>query len=436
MRVCCISYKFSPAIGGAEKRAEKQSHRLHSLGHEVIIVTLRLKRDWKRVEVLGGLPVIRIGGIYKRDGQLRMGKLGQIPIGIGVLLALWQMRHHYDVIHAFQIVPPSVLAALFSSFIKKPIIISAQSAGPDERQLAQLRRLEDGTLINASGWPIDWGKDWAICGSDVALLLYIMLGGPLFLHLLRKSQAFYQALSTRCYSHLVAQGFSSDRIIMIPGSVDTEKFYPVPEKTLEHAAVGPTIMCIARLAYGKGIDVLLHAWAIMMHDCAWEHELKPNLHLVGVGSFKLQLECMARELGIQDSVQFLGLREDVVFLLQQSWGFVLPSRWEGMPNALLEAMACGLPCVATRVSGSEDIITDGVNGLLVEPERPEEMAHALRHMLEDADFAARLGQEGRKTVVDHYQLTNIVEQCLAAYRYLLKSQKGRSREENTFTREQ
>ena len=136
------------------------------------------------------------------------------------------------------------------------------------------------------------------------------------------------------------------------------------------------------------------------------------------------MERIAVELGIQDSVEFLGLRRDVVDLLQQSWGFVMPSRWEGMPNALLEAMACGLPCVATRVSGSEDVITDGVNGLLVEPEQPDQMAWALRRIIEDTDLARRLGQEGRATAIRDYQLSSIVEQCLELYRRLLKQEKN------------
>src|SRR5260370_5769990 len=90
-----------------------------------------------------------------------------------------------------------------------------------------------------------------------------------------------------------------------------------------------------------------------------------------------------------------------------------------MSNALLEAMACGLPCLATRVSGSEDIISDGVTGLLVEQEQPAEMAQALRRLIEDAELAQRLGREGRETVVRDYQLTTIVEQSVGLYRRLL-----------------
>jgi glycosyltransferase involved in cell wall biosynthesis len=132
------------------------------------------------------------------------------------------------------------------------------------------------------------------------------------------------------------------------------------------------------------------------------------------------MERIVTELGIQESVEFLGVRTDVVDLLQQSWAFVLPSRWEGLPSALTEAMACKLPCIAARVSGSEDVIIDGVNGLLVEPEQPVELAHALRRIIEDSNLAQRLAQEAYATVKRDYQLTTVTQHFLELYRRLLK----------------
>jgi len=90
-----------------------------------------------------------------------------------------------------------------------------------------------------------------------------------------------------------------------------------------------------------------------------------------------------------------------------------------MPNALLEAMACGLPCIATRVSGSEDIVQDGINGLLIEPEQPEALAQAMRRVIEDSDFAAHLAQEARATILRDYQLSRVVEKCVELYQHAL-----------------
>lgn len=86
-----------------------------------------------------------------------------------------------------------------------------------------------------------------------------------------------------------------------------------------------------------------------------------------------------------------------------------------MPNALLEAMSCGIPSIATRVSGSEDIIEDGINGLLIEPEEPAQMAQAIRRLIEDTELAQRLAEAGRATALREYQLSHAAERCLDFY---------------------
>jgi glycosyltransferase involved in cell wall biosynthesis len=220
---------------------------------------------------------------------------------------------------------------------------------------------------------------------------------------------------------LINNGFKADRIVSISGSVDTQLFQPDVALQPDAAKAERDIICVARLEFPKGIDVLLHAWHRMMCESAdWRQHLKPRLLIVGTGTLKEQIHQIARDLQLDDSVTFLGLHRDVTRLLQQSWGFVLPSRWEGMPNALLEAMACGLPCVATRVSGSEDIITDNVNGLLVESEQPAAMAQALRRIIEDRELARKLGQEARQTILREYQLRRVTEETLQFYYYILK----------------
>lgn len=240
------------------------------------------------------------------------------------------------------------------------------------------------------------------------------------IHFLKKSDAFYQVLSSRSYPYLTSQGFKAEKIVRISGGVDTEKFHPAPALRPDPTKPERDIVCVARLEYPKGIDVLLHAWSRMMREPApWHAHLKPRLLIAGIGSIEPQLQRMTAELGIQESVKFLGLCRNVIPLLQRAWAFILPSRWEGMPNALLEAMACQLPCIATRVSGSEDIIIDAFNGLLIESEQPAEMAQALCRLIEDIDLAQRIGKEGHATVVRDYELSHIVEQCVELYRSVL-----------------
>ncbi len=427
IRVCFMAFLFPPSIGGAQVRAEKQARQLQAFGHDVMIVTLRLDKSWKRTETLDGLPIVRVGGIYRRNGRLHIGRLGQLPIDIGIFLTLWRLRDHYDVIHVFQLSSIAATAALIGKLTHKPVIISIQSAGPGQTKLVELKlrgaSLMADTLTDTNFLEVN-AKDWIATVGEINSLPRLPFGKAM-LNFLRKSNVFYQVLSTRSHSYLTSHGFRAGRIVHIPGSVDTGRFQPALERRSDPASPERDIICVARLDYAKGVDVLLHSWGRMMHAPAeWRTYLKPRLLLVGDGVCRTQMERIVVELGIQDSVEFLGWQADVVDLLQQSWGFVMPSRWEGMPNALLEAMACGLPCVATRVSGSEDAITDGVNGLLVEPEQPAEMALALRRIIEDADLAQRLGQEGRARVVRDYQLPSIVERCLELYRRLLAEEKN------------
>src|SRR5258707_3463425 len=109
MRICFVAFTFSPLVGGAPVRAEKQARQLQALGHDVTVVTFRHYRQWKRKEMLDGLPVVRVGGIYRRNGQLNTGRLGYLPNIVMMVLTLSRLRHSYDVIHAFQ---PSLPAAL------------------------------------------------------------------------------------------------------------------------------------------------------------------------------------------------------------------------------------------------------------------------------------------------------------------------------------
>lgn len=418
LRVCFLSYKFAPFVGGAEVRAEKQARQLLAQGHAVTVVTLRLQKTWPKREVRDGLEVLRVGGIYNRTGQLRLGRLGHFPLDVAMFLTLWRLRHSYDVIHAFQMTTVAAVAALVGKLTHTPVIVSTQTSGPTEHPApGQDVMLMADTLPQSAILRVDF-RDWIATASEVISLPYVALGGRLVLHFLRTSPAFFQVLSRRGSSYLAAYGFPSQRIVHISGSVDTERFCPLLQAR-DPLQVERDILCVARLEYAKGVDVLIHAWGHLLHSQSLPRQVQPRLLLVGDGKSRLQLEYIARELGIQHSVKFLGKRSDVIALLQQVWGFVLPSRWEGMPNALLEAMACGLPCVATRVSGSEDLIVDGVNGLLVEPEQPAEMAEALRRLIEDPALAQRLAQEARTTVVQQYQLSHVVEQCVELYRRLL-----------------
>ncbi len=424
LRICIIAFMFAPLVGGAEVRAEKQARQLMAKGHDVTIVTLRHNKQWPQTEILDGLPIVRVGGIYSRDGILRIGRLGHFPIDILMFFTLWRLRHRFDIIHPLQISPPAAVAALIGKIAHKAIVISIPSTGPGKEQHSENALLMADTLTeklaDTSFLKVPF-KDIVV--GDIAYLSRSAFGGTQIVNWLKTTDAYYQVLSSRSYPYMTSHGFQRERLFLIPNGVDAQKFYPAPERRPDPAQPERTLICVARLQYPKGIDVLLHAWSRMMHEPAeWRAHLQPKLRLAGEGPLLPQLQRIAHELGIEDSVEFLGLRRNVIPLLQESWAFVMPSRWEGMPNALLEAMACGLPCIATRVSGSEDIIQNGINGLLIEPEQPEALAQALRRIIEDSNFATSLAQEARATILRDYQLSRVVEKCVELYRHALSQE--------------
>ncbi|MGH2506061.1 MAG: glycosyltransferase family 4 protein, partial [Ktedonobacteraceae bacterium] len=412
MRICYVAFQFWPSVGGSQAQAEKQARYLRQLGQDVIVVTLRHQKVWPARDACSTFPVIRVGGWYRRDGTLRVGRLGHIFANVQLFLTLWRLRRNYDLIHTLQLSPLAVVATMIGRLTRKPVIVGVQSTGPC-KQRGSYTLGEQPVQTDCGqeeGYPCrEVPYEQKESGGDIAALQERAWGGRWMLKYLRKSEAYYQILSSRSYIYMLQHGFRPERLVYIPNGVDTQQFYPT-EQVGRPDLSERVVLCVARLEYAKGIDVLLHAWAYMLKLPAdWRAGLHLRLYLVGSGSRRTELECLAATLEIQSSVEFLGTRRDILHLLQCAWGFVLPSRWEGMPNALLEAMACGLPCIASRVSGSEDIIEQGSNGLLVESERPEQLAHALRLLVEDANLARQLGWGGYKTVLCDYQLSSTVQ---------------------------
>jgi glycosyltransferase involved in cell wall biosynthesis len=422
LRICMVSLYYHPFVGGAETRTAKQAHQLQALGHKVIIMTARHLKELPKTEIIDGIPIFRVGGSFTRNGRLRIGRLAHIPNDILMFLQLWRMRQHYDILHNMQTSPLSAAVMLIGKLTKKPYIISIPSTGPakilgrnEARLMADTLEIQDNTILKVDYDDTNVG--------DTMNMSKTALGGSLILSFLQKSPAIYHILSQRTRGYMAANGFRADNVVHIPNGIDIDKYTPDPQRRPDLAQPERTILCVARLQYPKGIDILLHAWKRMLSEPdAWRAKIKPRLLIAGTGDLEGQLKWIASELGIEESVEFLGSRTDVIPLLQQSWGFVLPSRWEGMPNALLEAMGCGIPCIATRVSGSEDILQDGVNGLLVDPEQPAQLAVALHRLLADTPLALRLAEEGRATVVRDYQLAHIAHQFEDLYRKVLQQE--------------
>ncbi len=163
----------------------------------------------------------------------------------------------------------------------------------------------------------------------------------------------------------------------------------------------------------KGIDILLRALALIPSRFS-------RAIVVGDGPARRGLEELSRTLGLTDSVEFHGASRHVPELMANSRLFVLSSRYEGMPNALLEAMALGLPAVATAVGGVAEIMVDGETGVIVPPEDPESLARAIDGLLSDEPHADRLGRAASARVQQEFAVAAHVDGLLRVYEDALR----------------
>ena len=156
---------------------------------------------------------------------------------------------------------------------------------------------------------------------------------------------------------------------------------------------------MARFARQKDPQTLNRALALLR-----ERGLRPVLHLAGGGkeAYRRATEHLTRQLGLEEQVRFLGHHGDIPALLMSQRIFVLSTHWEGMPLALLEAMAAGCACVASLVPGVEGVIEDGRTGLMVPEADPAALAGALERLLRDPALAGRLGAAARARAIEEH----------------------------------
>ncbi len=291
------------------------------------------------------------------------------------LLRLWPP----DIIHAHAVLPGLLfsIAARRMGRRRAPIVFGSQ------RSWRSLHRFPGGGLLS-----------W---------LMY---------QLLRFGADEVIAVSEGLRQEFVRHGIPPARCHLIPNGVDVRLYESIASGAAPSSASSPRIVgTVGRLVNQKGVDVFIEAAVRVIAQA-------PDVRflIVGDGPLRAALCAQIAALDLRDRVSLPGDRADVVSLLAQMSIFVSASRWEGMPYALLEALAAQRPVVATRVLGTRELITDGVHGLLVPPDDPVAMSAAIISLLNDPAHARSLGQAGRRLVESRYSLQVMVDQIMAVYR--------------------
>lgn len=204
------------------------------------------------------------------------------------------------------------------------------------------------------------------------------------------------------------RGVPSDKVMVIPYGVNLEKYKQNPNPELKAQLQLPpdalVVGVVARLHPQKGHRYLIEAAGRIVKQV-------PNVKfvLVGDGELRGELENMVATKGLSDTFLFLGFRNDVNELLRTFDLFVLPSLYEGLPNVILEAMATGLPVVATAVDGSPELILDDVTGFLVPPKEIDALGDKICYLLKNPELAREFGRRGRQRVEEHFSLEQQVK---------------------------
>jgi len=216
-------------------------------------------------------------------------------------------------------------------------------------------------------------------------------------------------------------GFPHEQIKAIVNGVDTERFFPNPEikeeirKKLGLKKGSFCIGTVGSLRPVKNQSLLVHACKPILPRFDQIEVL-----IVGEGPLKSQLIQEVKTLGLSEKIHFAGGRPNIPEILNALDIFVLPSRSEGMPNAVLEAMACGVPAIATSVGGTAEIIEDGKNGILIASEDELHLTRALTELIQNHEKRHTIGIEGRGRVLSHFSLKKMVSEYQVLYESLIQ----------------
>ena len=210
----------------------------------------------------------------------------------------------------------------------------------------------------------------------------------------------------------------SDKIVVIPNGIDMASCNDVAGADLTALGMSPdrhAVVYVGRLHAQKGLD-----WLLRLMPTALAQRPDFDLLLVGQGPERARLESLARSLGIGDRVFFAGWRPNVREILKASRLLVLPSRWEGMPNVILEAMAMALPVLSTRAEGVLELLGEAAEEQTVPSGDGDGFVRKLLNLLDDASRAEALGRQNRQRAARHFSLDAMIAAYESVYEGLVE----------------
>lgn len=373
LKICMLIARFYPITGGTELQAQRLSETLINSGHEVFVLTARLN-GLKKYEVFNGLPIYR-------TYALGWGFISSIFFCISSFIFLLRNSEKYDIIHLHLASSHVFPAILIKKLLGKKIILKFGGA----------RKTGDiGTSLQ---------KPF----------------GKLKLKIIKKYFDVFVVPSNEIYKELTVFGFPTMKIVKISNGVNTDYFNQVTEtdklnlrKNLNLPEKGLIAIYTGRLEKGKGIEFLIERWMTVK-----------NIDLLILGSGLLENELKKPDIG--KNVRFLGFKDNIKEYLQASDIFILPSFGEGLSNALLEAMSCGLVVIANKIPANEEIITNNLNGIIIDILDRKELATIIDTLVKNKSLFDKLGNNARAIVKNHFSITCITNLYITLYKKILSN---------------
>jgi glycosyltransferase involved in cell wall biosynthesis len=358
MRILIINSEYPPIGAGSGNASANIARLLIESGNEVVVITTAYK-GLSAEETRNGVRLLR--GPATRKHIDRSSAFEQVTFiaGAAIRSLMYLRQSRPDVVLAFFGLPSGAVAWLLKVLFRIPYVVSLRGGDvPGFR-------------------PYDF---W----------LYHRIAMP-FLNVIWHGASAVVANSAGLRK-LAKEFDPSVDIVIIPNGVDTQYF-----SMADRSWSSPRILSVGRIVHQKGFDLALEALAAL-EDIAWEWRV------AGDGPQMPNLKEILRKHGLQDRVRFLGWQsvENLRAEYRAASLFLFPSRHEGMPNAVLEAMASGLPVIASRIAGNEELVLPGKTGLLVAPEDADELREALRDLLSDEARREQMGRAARLRAEQNY----------------------------------
>ena len=361
MRIAIVTAYFPPHKGGQERHVLELARGLVDLGHEVSVIT----------SVLSGYPAMAQEDFHII--WIPSFRIGSDALTFGLVKALAEVTA--DVIH-----------------VHSPLsIISTQAAA---------RRGSTPMVVTYHG---DFFKKGRLSNCFKRIRNSLQLP-----YVLDRAHTVI-ALSRSDAALLATYGQDPERIEVVSPGMDMDRFEDGPEPG---SRVDQKLLYVGRVVYQKGVRELMHSFAALCED-----EEGVELVVAGDGDDLEEMKELTRRLKVEDKVSFRGWvnRDELIGLYHEATALILPSFSEGMPYAVLEAMAAGRPVICSRVSGLEEVVDHGVNGLLYDLGDEEGLRNAMLRLVRDPEESRRMGQRGREDCLKRFSQERWLADTVAIY---------------------